>query len=99
MEDILRQPMAWREKASEYWDRAKLETDYGIREQFAELAARYLDLAENFESQVVATAILNSRPKRRRDAKPRTSLSRAAAASAADAAAASGQSDGNSETA
>ena len=44
MEDILRQPDLWPEKASKFLDMAQMATDFTLREQFAELAARYLDL-------------------------------------------------------
>jgi hypothetical protein len=56
MEEILREPADWRKKATEYWDKAQRATDYYLREQFAELAARYLDMAEKFEDRAVAAA-------------------------------------------
>jgi hypothetical protein len=60
MEGMLR-PAEWREKAVEYWDKARGEENYSLREQFAELAARYLDMAEKLEDQVVAATILGTR--------------------------------------
>jgi hypothetical protein len=65
MEDILLQPVEWREKAIEYWDKAQMEENFNLREQFAELAARYLDMAEKLDNQVVAAAILNTGRERR----------------------------------
>jgi hypothetical protein len=53
----LQQPAEWREKAAEYWHKAKLANDFELREYLAELAARYLDMAERLENQTVAAAI------------------------------------------
>jgi hypothetical protein len=59
------QPVDWREKANEYWNKAKAATDYELREQFAELAARCLDMAEKLEDQEVAATILDPPPTQR----------------------------------
>ena len=40
------QATEWREKAKFYWNLSKSVMDYDLCEQYAELAARYLDLAE-----------------------------------------------------
>ena len=65
MAEISWQPTDWRDKAGEYLDMAQLAKDLTLREQFAELAARYLDMAEKIESQVVSAGILSARPNRR----------------------------------
>jgi len=44
------QATEWREKATFYWNLSKSVRDYDLCEQYAELAARYLDLAERLES-------------------------------------------------
>jgi hypothetical protein len=54
-------PIQWREKATHYWEKARATEDFDLREQFAELAARYLDMAEKFEDRMVAGAVLNGR--------------------------------------
>ena len=43
----------WRKKAIEYWEKAKTMNDDGLREQYAELAARYLDLAERQDDELI----------------------------------------------
>ncbi len=43
----------WREKATYYWSLSKSTRDYDLCEQYAELAARYLDLAEKLEDQAM----------------------------------------------
>jgi hypothetical protein len=43
----------WRKKAIEYWEKAKTVNDDGLREQYAELAARYLDLAERQDDELI----------------------------------------------
>jgi hypothetical protein len=65
MQEIMWQPAEWRERATEYLDKAQVAKDFSLREQFAELAARYLDMAEKLENQVVAAAILNAKPRAR----------------------------------
>ena len=55
------EPAKWREMAQQYWEKAGTQTDFRVREQFAELAARYLDVAEKFEDRMVAGAVLNGR--------------------------------------
>lgn len=64
MDEVLRQPAEWRERATEYLDKAQMSKDFSLREQFAELAARYLDMAEELEDQVIAAAVLNARGRR-----------------------------------
>jgi hypothetical protein len=54
-------PIQWREKAAHYWEKARATEDFDLREQFAELAARYLDMAEKFEDRMVAAGVLNGR--------------------------------------
>jgi hypothetical protein len=66
MYEIMRQPAEWREKATEYLDKSKFVADLALRQQFTELAARYLDMAEKFEDRMCAAAILNTRKNRRR---------------------------------
>lgn len=51
----------WREKAALYWEKARTTEDFDRSEQYAELAARYLEMAEKFEDQLVSAAILNGR--------------------------------------
>jgi hypothetical protein len=46
----------WREIAQQYWEKARTQTDFRLHEQFAELAARYLDMAERLEDRMVAAA-------------------------------------------
>ncbi len=53
----MRQPAEWREIAQQYWEKAGSQTDLRLREQFAELAARYLDMAEKLEDRAVAAAV------------------------------------------
>lgn len=65
MENILRQPGQWRDKATEFMDMAQMTKDLRLREQFADLAARYLDMAERLESEVVAAGVLSARLSRR----------------------------------
>jgi hypothetical protein len=50
------QPAEWREMARQYWKKAGTQTDLRLREEFAELAARYLDMAEKLEDRTVAAA-------------------------------------------
>jgi hypothetical protein len=64
MAEMLRQPAEWRDKASEYLDMAQTAQDFILREQFSELAARFLDMAEKLEGEMVAVAVLNARPNR-----------------------------------
>ncbi|HXP73499.1 MAG TPA: hypothetical protein VN823_05080 [Stellaceae bacterium] len=73
MEDFMRQATEWREKATEYWNKAKMANDYDIHERFAELAARYLDMAQNVEDRLVASSIASASPKRRHHPEPKTS--------------------------
>jgi hypothetical protein len=50
------EPAKWRGMAQQYWEKAGTQTDFRVREQFAELAARYLDMAEKLEDRMVASA-------------------------------------------
>jgi hypothetical protein len=50
------QATEWREKATFYWNLSKSVVDYDLCEQYAELAARYLDLAERLEGQTTGGA-------------------------------------------
>lgn len=43
----------WRDKAAYYWRLSKAAMDYDLCEQYAELAACYLDLAEARERQAM----------------------------------------------
>lgn len=51
------QPAEWRAMAQQYWEKAGTQTDLRLREQFAELAARYLDMAEKLEDRTVTAAV------------------------------------------
>jgi hypothetical protein len=42
--------------AQQYWEKAGAQTDFRVREQFAELAARYLDMADKLEDRMAASA-------------------------------------------
>ena len=57
----MNQPAEWRKKAAFYWEKAESTQDFGLREQYTELAARYLGMAEKFEDRVVAAAVLDER--------------------------------------
>ena len=57
----MHRPAEWREKATFYWEKARTTEDFDLREQYNELAVRYLEMAEKFEDQVVAAAVLNGR--------------------------------------
>jgi hypothetical protein len=50
------QATVWREQAKFYWNLSKSVMDYDLCEQYAELAARYLDLAEALENQAASGA-------------------------------------------
>jgi hypothetical protein len=51
------QSTEWRDKAMYYWKLSKTEMDYDLCEQVAELAARYLDMAEKVEDQATGAAV------------------------------------------
>ena len=55
------QPSEWRERAALYSEKARATEDFDLREQYTELAARYLEMAEKFDDPMVATAVLNER--------------------------------------
>lgn len=50
----------WRDKAAYYWGLSKTVMDYDLCEQYAELAARYLDIAEQLEDQPMRSATLEA---------------------------------------
>jgi hypothetical protein len=56
---VMKQPAEWREKAALYSERARAIEDFDLREQYLELAVRYLEMAEKFDDRTVAEAILN----------------------------------------
>lgn len=58
---VMHRPAEWREKATLYWEKARTTEDFDLREQYTELAVRYLEMAEKFEDRVVADAVLNGR--------------------------------------
>jgi hypothetical protein len=58
---VMQQLAEWREKAALYSEKARATEDFELREQFFELAVRYLERAEKFEDGMVATAVLNAR--------------------------------------
>ena len=60
----MHRPAEWREKATLYWEKARTTEDFDLREQYNELAVRYLGMAEKFEDRVVAAAVLNGRSRR-----------------------------------
>ena len=55
----MQQPAEWREKAALYSEKARATEDFDLREQFTELAVRYLEMAEKCEDQTVADGIPN----------------------------------------
>lgn len=57
----MNQPAEWRKKAALYWEKAESTQDFALREQYTELAARYLGMAEKFEDRMVAAAVLDGR--------------------------------------
>lgn len=57
----MQRPAEWREKATLYSEKARATEDFDLRQQYAELAARYLEMAEKYEDRVVAAAVLNAR--------------------------------------
>jgi hypothetical protein len=59
----MQRPAEWREKATLYSEKARTTADFDLREQYTELAVRYLEMAEKFEDWVVAAAVLNARPR------------------------------------
>lgn len=48
----------WRDQAAYYWSLSKSVADYDLCEQYAELAARYLDMAEDREEQMMGNPML-----------------------------------------
>ena len=56
--ELLEQSTGFRMKAAAYWEIAQTSADRHLREQFAQLAARYLDIAQKLESLSVATAVV-----------------------------------------
>jgi hypothetical protein len=53
------QPAEWRVRATLYSEKARATEDFDLREQYFELAVRYLEMAEKFEDRMVAAAVLN----------------------------------------
>ena len=57
----MQQPAEWRQKAALYSEKARATEDFELREQYTELAVRYLEMAEKYEDRTVAAAVLNAR--------------------------------------
>ena len=55
------QPSEWRARAALYAEKARATEDFDLREQYLQLEARYLEMAEKFEDRTVAAAVLNER--------------------------------------
>jgi hypothetical protein len=55
----MQQPAEWRKKAALYSEKVRATEDFDLREQFTELAARYLEMAQKFEDRVADAALLN----------------------------------------
>jgi hypothetical protein len=55
------QSSQWRDKATYYWGLSKTVMDYDLSEQYAELAARYLDIAERLEDQATGIGMIEGR--------------------------------------
>jgi uncharacterized protein YozE (UPF0346 family) len=55
------QPSEWRERAALYSEKARATEDFDLREQYLELEARYLEMAEKFDDRMVAAAVLSER--------------------------------------
>jgi len=49
----MRRSEEWRDKATEYWEKAKTLSDFDLSEQYFELAALCLDMAEKLEDETV----------------------------------------------
>jgi hypothetical protein len=58
---VMQTPTEWRERATLYSEKARATEDFDLREQYLELAVRYLEMAEKFEDRTVAAAVLNAR--------------------------------------
>jgi hypothetical protein len=54
------QVIEWREKAAFYWNLSKTVNDCDLCEQYAELAARYLNLAERLEDETARGALASA---------------------------------------
>jgi hypothetical protein len=52
-EGAMRRSEEWRDKAIEYWEKAKTLSDFDLSEQYFELAARCLDMAQKLEDEMV----------------------------------------------
>jgi hypothetical protein len=57
----MERPAEWREKATIYLKKAQTTEDFDLRDEYTELAVRYLEMAEKFEDGMVAAAVLNGR--------------------------------------
>ena len=55
------QSSEWRDKAAYYWGLSKTVIDYDLSEQYAEIAARYLDMAEKLEDEATGSAAFETR--------------------------------------
>jgi hypothetical protein len=70
------QPSDWRERAAYYWNLSKTVRDYDLSEQYAELAARYLDMAEKFDGQGMAGAAPDRQSSKPNSSAPRLVIKR-----------------------
>jgi hypothetical protein len=52
------QASEWRDKAAYYWSLSKALMDYDLCEHYAEIAARYLDIAEEIDDPMMDDAAL-----------------------------------------
>jgi hypothetical protein len=53
----MKSPTEWRKKAIEFRETARTMTDDGLREQYAELSARYLGQAERLDDELVTNVV------------------------------------------
>jgi hypothetical protein len=57
----MQRPAEWREKATLYWEKAQSTKDFDLREQYTELATRFLDMVQKFEDRMVSAPVRNRR--------------------------------------
>lgn len=50
----MRRPADWGQKAADYWEKSRIVGDSHLRQQYIDLAARYLELAQSFENTTAA---------------------------------------------
>jgi hypothetical protein len=62
MNETLRRSTEWREKSTEYTVMAKDRGNSDLQKQYAELADRYLEIAEKLESQAGNAPVLRALP-------------------------------------